>query len=364
MLYDNDKPGSLANVTIRNNIFFGPLHTAVVTVLAGPINGTCTIDHNITTVGRIFDGRYPCNLGSNLVNTDPKLVNTEAPPYDFHVRSGSPGIAAGIRVDNLPEDCDGAPRSTHAAFDVGAYTFLPVALPPIASVGNGASFVPGSVAPGQIVSIRGSAIGPVAPASSVLDNSGLVDTTLAGVRVLFDGIAAPVLYASAQEVLAVVPYILSGQARTHIEVEFDGAKSPSIEIPIVASAPGIFTTDSSGQGQASILDQDYSLNSVSAPAAPGSIVAIYGTGEGQTDPPGVDGLLASDDLRIPALPVSVTIGGQLAQVLYAGSAPGLVAGIFQVEARVPNGISSSAAAPVILTVGNASSALGVTVALP
>lgn len=364
MLWDDDKPGTLANVTVRNNIFFGPLKTAVVTELKAPINGTCTIDHNITTVGRIFDSRYPCDLSSNLTNTDPKLVNTAAPPFDFHVQTGSPGIGAGVRVDNLPDDCDGAPRSTHSGFDVGAYAFLPVSLSPIASVENGASLVPTSVSPGQVVSINGSMFGPPDAASSVLDDSGLVDTVLAGTRVLFDGIAAPLLYASAQQILAVVPYLVSGEATTHIEVEFDGAKSPGIDVPVVASAPGIFTLDSSGQGQACIVNQDYSLNSAFAPAGPGSVIAIYGTGEGQTDPPGVDGLLVSDELRTPTLPVSVTIGGQSAQVLYAGSAPGLVAGMFQVDARVPDGINSGTSVPVILTVGSASSAPGVTVALP
>jgi uncharacterized protein (TIGR03437 family) len=364
MLWDNDKPGSLANVTVRNNIFFGPLRTAVVTVLSGPISGTCTIDHNITTVGRIFDNRYPCDLSSNLLNTDPKLVNTATPPYDFHAQPGSPSIGGGVRVDNLPADCDGAPRSTHAAFDVGAYAFLPVSLPPIASVDSGASFIPSSVAPGQIIAIHGSTIGPLDAASSVLDPSGLVDTMLAGTRVLFDGVAAPLLYTSAQQILAVVPYLLSGQATTHVEIEFNGEKSPAVDIPVATSAPGIFTLDSSGQGQACILNQDYSLNSASTPAGRGSVIAIYGTGEGQTDPPGVDGLLASDELRTPILAVSVTIGGQSAQVLYAGSVPGLVSGIFQVDARVPDGINSGSAVPVILTVGNASSAAGVTVALP
>ena len=364
VLWDDDKAGSLANVTVRNNIFFGPLQTAVVTQLKAPINGTCTIDHNITTVGRIYDNGFPCDLSSNRINTDPRLVNTATPPYDFHVQSGSPSIGAGVRVDGLPDDCDGAPRSSHAAFDVGAYAFLPTSIPPIASVENGASLVRASVAPGQVVAINGSAIGPAAAASSVLDDSGMVDTILAGTRVLFDGIAAPLLYASAQQILAVVPYLVSGEVTTHIEVEFDGAKSPGLDIPVVTAAPGIFTLDSSGQGQACILNQDYSLNSASAPADPGSVIEIYGTGEGQTDPSGVDGLLATDELRSPNLSVSLTIGGQSAQILYAGSAPGLVAGMFQVDARVPDGLNSGAAVSVILTVGPASSAPGVTVALP
>jgi uncharacterized protein (TIGR03437 family) len=67
-------------------------------------------------------------------------------------------------------------------------------------------------------------------------------------------------------------------------------------------------------------------------------------------------------LPMPRLPVTATIGGQPADILYAGSAPGLPAGALQVNARIPEGTASGTAA-IVLKVGDASSQTGVTVAI-
>ena len=89
---------------------------------------------------------------------------------------------------------------------------------------------------------------------------------------------------------------------------------------------------------------------------------LYGTGEGQTDPAGVDGKLANDVLAKPLGLVSVTIGGLPAEVVYAGAAPGLVAGLMQVNVKVPATLPPGAAA-VVLKVGNSVSREGVTIAV-
>ena len=129
------------------------------------------------------------------------------------------------------------------------------------------------------------------------------------------------------------------------------------------AAPGIVTLDASGQGTGAVLNQDGTVNGISNPAAPGSIVSIYATGEGQTDPPGLTGSVIASDLKKPVLPVTVTIGGQPAQVVYAGSSPGLISGIMQVNAQVPDGIASGAAVPLVMTVGGINSKLNVTIAV-
>jgi len=90
---------------------------------------------------------------------------------------------------------------------------------------------------------------------------------------------------------------------------------------------------------------------------------LFATGEGRTDPPGVDGKPAADPLPKPLLPISVTIGGLSAQVLYAGGAPRLIAGVLQVNARIPESVATGAAVPVSLTVGQATSQAGVTLAV-
>jgi uncharacterized protein (TIGR03437 family) len=90
---------------------------------------------------------------------------------------------------------------------------------------------------------------------------------------------------------------------------------------------------------------------------------LYATGEGQTTPAGIDGLLANGPTYPkPSLPVSVTIGGIAADVLYAGAAPTFVAGVMQMNVRVPAGLASGPQ-PVQLTVGNASSQQLITVAV-
>jgi uncharacterized protein (TIGR03437 family) len=190
-----------------------------------------------------------------------------------------------------------------------------------------------------------------------------VDQSLAGVRVLFDGVAAPMIYASATMVSAIVPYTISGRFSTRLQVEFQGTASPGLDVAVAAAAPGIFTMNQSGSGQGAILNQNYLVNSAGARAPKGSVVMIFGTGEGQTNPAGVDGLITGSVPRNPLQPVSVTIGGQPAEVQYAGSAPGLVAGVLQVNARVPDGILSGDAVPVVLTIGSASSPSTVTMAV-
>jgi len=216
-----------------------------------------------------------------------------------------------------------------------------------ADILNAANFANGPIAPGEIVSIVGSGVGPPAGAGLQLE-SGKVSNKLAGARVLFDGVPAPLLYVSGDQINAIVPYAVAGRASTQLQVEYLGARSKAMTIPVAPASPGIFTMDSSGAGQGAILNQDASLNSVTNPAAPGSIVVIYATGEGQVNPRPLDGSITGRSPAKPASKVAVWIGGVQAEVKYAGAAPGLVAGVLQVNARIPEGISIGPSVPVVL----------------
>jgi uncharacterized protein (TIGR03437 family) len=99
--------------------------------------------------------------------------------------------------------------------------------------------------------------------------------------------------------------------------------------------PGIFTLDASGSGLGAILNQDGTINGPQNPAGPGSIIVIYATGGGLTDPAYEDGELSGLPLPYLKADVEVEIAGRPAEVLYAGGAPGLVAGVVQINARVP-----------------------------
>jgi uncharacterized protein (TIGR03437 family) len=229
------------------------------------------------------------------------------------------------------------------------------------SVVNGASFQSGPVAPGEIVSVFGAGVGPAQLAVAAPGADGRYGTELAGVRVLFNGVAAPVLYTRFDQVGAVIPYTLAGADSAQVEVEFAGTTSNTTNVPVAEASPGVFSLDSSGRGQSAILNQDGTVNGSSNPAQPGSVVAIYATGGGQTEPPSTDGEVVSGP-RSLALAVRVTIGGLPAKVLYAGAAPALVAGVVQINVEVPQGVPSGDVA-VMVTIDEVSSQGDATVAI-
>lgn len=233
----------------------------------------------------------------------------------------------------------------------------------LAGVLNAASFQGGSVAPGEVVTIFGSAIGPPTLATMRLTPDGLVDNFLADTRVLFDDIPAPIIYVSQNQDSVIVPYSVMNKYSVQVKVEYKGVRSEPITFQVASVAPGIFTLNSSGKGQAAVLNEDVTINSSENPAPRDSVVVLYATGEGPTNPAGMDGKVANFEFPKPLLPVWVKIGGILAEVLYAGAAPGLVAGVMQVNVRIPNNISPGNATPVTLTVGSIGSQQGVTVAI-
>ena len=234
----------------------------------------------------------------------------------------------------------------------------------INSVTNGASnLASASISPGEIIVFYGSGLGPAQLAVATLGSEGLYDTQLAGTSVAINGIQAPMIYTSATQVSVIAPYGITGTT-AQITAEYQGQTSAAFSVPIASSAPGMFTSSSTGMGQAAAINQDgVTINSAANPARVGDVISLYATGEGQTTPLGVDGKPATVPLPRPNLRVSVTIGGQPAPVQYAGGAPGEVAGLMQVNVQIPVGIQTGNAVPVVLSVGNVSSQVGVTIAV-
>ena len=234
--------------------------------------------------------------------------------------------------------------------------------PSISSITNAATNLSGAIAPGEIVVLYGSGIGPTQLVVASVGSDGLFDTQLAGTSVTINGALAPMIYASATQTSAIVPYGIAG-VTAQVTVARQGQVTAPLSAPIASSAAGIFSLDSTGKGQAAAINQDGTINGASAPARVGDIVSLFATGEGQTTPLGVDGKLAIVPLPRPNLTVRATVGGQPAQVQYAGGAPGEVAGLMQVNVQVPVGIQTSNSVPVVLLIGNASSQIGVTIAV-
>jgi len=232
----------------------------------------------------------------------------------------------------------------------------------IGDVVNSASSLSGPVAPGELVVVYGSGLGPAALAGAQLDSSGHLSDNVAGTQVLFNGVAAPLIYTRADQVAAIVPNGVSGQQSVQVQVKYQGQSTPTFSTTVADTVPGLFTLDQSGQGQGAILNQDNSINSAANPAARGSIVSLWATGQGLSDPDWADDVLASSPLPKPVNKVNVNIGGQWAQILYAGAAPGLAA-VIQVNAKVPYGIKPGSKVPVVMRIGGATSQAGVTMAV-
>lgn len=233
----------------------------------------------------------------------------------------------------------------------------------VGSITNAASFAPGPIAPGEFVTIFGTDIGPATPAFLQITSTGTVDTALGGTQVFFDNVAAPMLYSSSGQVSAIVPYEIAHKSTTAMKVVYLGNATEIQELRVIDSSPGIFVADSTGQG--AIINQDGSPNSVHNGALPDSVVSIYATGEGQTNPSGVDAKINPNKLPLPKpqLPVTVEINGEKAEVTYAGAAPGQVSGMLQVNVRIPKDIKRGSVVPVTVTVGTATSQAGVTLAI-
>lgn len=233
----------------------------------------------------------------------------------------------------------------------------------LTGVQNAASYMTSAISPGEIVVLYGAGIGPATLAGLQVDSaSGLLETTIAGTTVLFNGIPAPIIYSSENQVSVVVPYEIASAATAQILVNYQGNNVAAGTLAVAPAVPGIFTA-SSGTGQAAALNQDGSVNSASNPAAAGSTIVLFLTGEGQTTPAGTDGKVASAaPYPTPVLPVTVSIGGQTTTYSYAGAAPGEVAGVMQINAIIPAGITGSAV-PVSVQIGAASAQRGVTIAV-
>jgi uncharacterized protein (TIGR03437 family) len=322
----------------------------------------------------LFQDLLPLPKGTRLDgelvydNSENNYRNPNTPPKLVQWGENSTDEMGSLLLNVVPRQA--------ADIDILRTSNLAFLLTPVPLVGNrplfvssgmvdGASTQGGAVTPGKIVVLYGSRIGAPTLTSATLTGDGRVSTSLGGTEVLFDGVPAPLLYSSSGQVAAVVPYAVDGKLGTQVQVVNAGSASDAVALPVRPVAPSIFSVNLSGSGPAAVLNEDgLTVNSSASPAAKGGFISIFATGEGQTLPGGIDGQIASaNSLPRPVQqPVEVLIDGRPAEVQYAGAAPGAVAGLFQVNARVPLD-ASSGSVPIEIHVGNASSQPGMTIAV-
>ena len=224
--------------------------------------------------------------------------------------------------------------------------------------------VSGVVSPGGIVTLYGVGLGPTQGVGAQFDATGRVATELAGTQVLFDGVAAPLLYVSAQQINVVVPFGAGGETlATTMGVHTSTGVANPVRLTVAPADPAILAVPDpfTGMYRSLIVNQEGSVNT---PAQPGSMVTFWATGVGPFTPALADGSIVEPPLAAPLLPVSVSLTeGPFAdalpcQVLFSGAAPGLLAGILQVNVRLPfqitPGSQNSPYNGLVLTVGGRS----------
>jgi uncharacterized protein (TIGR03437 family) len=236
--------------------------------------------------------------------------------------------------------------------------FTGAVAPPSLQVVNFGSVLDTPVAPAEIVTLFGAAIGPDSPALLQLDSSNRITTVLAGTRVLFDGVAAPLIRVDSGQITAIVPASVAGKAHSQVAVERNGQTTASTTVVIGAASPAMLTLGPGGTGQCAAINLDGTLNTAQTPAPAGSIVSLFLIGTGASGQP--DGALATAASNLVPPPVAV-VGTQLAQVLYAGPSPGSTAALTQINIRLPSGASGQL--PVFVLANGFGSQFGATLSV-
>lgn len=210
----------------------------------------------------------------------------------------------------------------------------------------------GGIAPGEIVSIYGSGLGPLVGVAHQFDpQTGQLPTSGPGVTVTLNGMPAPLFYVHSEQLNIQTPYEVAGATDATLRVTVNG-QSTEMTFPVRATHPGVFPR---------VWNQEGSVNTPDNPARPGSVVVLYATGQGLTNPPSRTGSYPNDIVPEPLAATVLRIGGIEAEILFRGQAPGTT-GVMQVNARVPNA-PTSGTMPVVLTVGEAASQPGVSIAV-
>ncbi|OFV96747.1 MAG: hypothetical protein A3F68_01225 [Acidobacteria bacterium RIFCSPLOWO2_12_FULL_54_10] len=236
---------------------------------------------------------------------------------------------------------------------------------------NGASFATLQIAPGLLASI----FATTGVSQNFSATSLPLPKTLGGVTLRFGGTltfdtnAAKWNYSPVGSLEAALLFVGPNQ----INFQLPPGISPGDSVPaqltkpdgttllttlrITAAAPGIFTVLQNGIGQAAVLNENNSQNFGTNPAKRGSVIQIYATGAGETDPPLLPGEAAPASgipLFLTRAQPTVTMGGIAARVLFSGMAPGFV-GLWQINAEVPASVVPGSAVSLVVSAGGVSS---------
>lgn len=206
-----------------------------------------------------------------------------------------------------------------------------------------------TTAPGLLIQITGRNLGPAAKVNAQLDSTGRLPFILGNTSVFFDRVPAALVSLEATSIVCVVPFEVGPVSQ--ITVVSGGQRSNAVRTAVAPSAPQIL----------SIANEDGVANSPDHPARVGSVIALFVSGIGQTSPPGADGLVNASPLPVPLMAVNVYLSQRRVDTQSVQAAPGLIAGITQVNVQItPSAVPNPSAQGIALSVNSANATLYVT----
>jgi uncharacterized protein (TIGR03437 family) len=219
---------------------------------------------------------------------------------------------------------------------------------------NGANFaVNRPLAPGVIASIfaQGAEFGRERKNFNESENPLPLPVHLADIEVLLDNQAVPLLFVSPQQINFVVPWNapVFGTAELFVVSRSTGQVLGTVNIPMAEASPALFTLTSTGSGQVAALNSDDTVNGPSTPVGAGTVISMYGTGQGRLAGAPPDGAPAQGIISTEERPRVILNGVAVPDdhVLFSGLAPGFV-GVWQINVRIPETQASGNAVPVVV----------------
>jgi uncharacterized protein (TIGR03437 family) len=337
-----DAAGNAYVAAATNQLY--PLKNSLATCLFDPATTLTSYSELLNVIapdGTLVQATYipgGDNLGSPLLAVTPSgtvLVAAIAGPAFTPTQAGPfpAGTTGSMFLSNLSPSASNSPAPTYS----------------LACAGSSASFDIGSISPGELITLFGNALGPQQGVQASVAPPNVYPTKMANVQVTFDGTPAPLLWVQDAQINLVAPWSLTPGQNTQVCASYNGANTNCLSLPVVQATPAVFMVDAR---YAAALNQDGTLNSADNPAVPGSIVSVFATGLGPITPSQPDGSLIGLPLPANALTFGVEAiedigpsGPQIDlpfEVLYAGPAPTLVAGVSQINFRIEPYVSYAA----------------------
>ncbi|MBS1853856.1 MAG: SBBP repeat-containing protein [Acidobacteria bacterium] len=321
---------------------------AAAPALTAAIGGACldyvsrvTVDSmgNIWMTGRTASSNFPTVIplpglgvpGGNpgflaaLDSSGSRLISSSI-VADVAAVAPGPGGTVFLAVPLTPPD-----KSGNAALigGVDASRTPAIAIDSIVNFGGGQpmvpAYIPFAIAPGQAMRLKGRGIGPATRADAVSAPAHVLPE-IAGVRVTFNGIAAQLVSVQAGEIVCLAPFALDGATSAEVQLSYLGQVSNLYSVPVTTQNIDVFA----------VANPDGTANSETNPAPVESVVALYLTGAGQTNPPSIDGAVNTTPDVAPLFQPIISVNGTVQPPAFFGAAVGQVAGVMQVNLFVPD----------------------------